>query len=208
MANFSERLRELRLERGITQDDLALAIGLSRSTIAGYESPSKRREPEFNTTKKIADYFSVSVDYLIGTSDDKYSLEQITSYNDDNCDTSFGERLRSLREARRITQTELAKMIDLSPDTIMVYEQNKSIPDSSILENISKFFGVAEDYLMCKTNKHNGMTDEEKKRHYELDKILNEKKVLFCGEPLTLEEKEAVVSVIKVLKQKVKDRDK
>lgn len=57
------RLKELRQNRNITQGKLAEALNLARSTVAMYESGSS--EPDFSTLQKIADYFNVSIDYLL-----------------------------------------------------------------------------------------------------------------------------------------------
>lgn len=66
---FRERLKILRSEKNMTQDDLAKAIGSTRSTIAGYESTKDPKETDFKTLKKIADYFGCTTDYLLGVSD-------------------------------------------------------------------------------------------------------------------------------------------
>lgn len=64
MANFQNILKMLRASKGITQDELAKALKISRSTIGMYESGS--REPDFETLELIADYFNVDIDYLLG----------------------------------------------------------------------------------------------------------------------------------------------
>lgn len=65
---FGERLRQLRREQGMhSQQALAQALGVSQSTVANWEGG--RREPDFALTQKIADYFQVTVDYLLGRSD-------------------------------------------------------------------------------------------------------------------------------------------
>lgn len=65
---FGERLRQLRLEQGMSsQQALAEALGVSQSTVANWEGG--RREPGFALTERIADYFQVTVDYLLGRSD-------------------------------------------------------------------------------------------------------------------------------------------
>lgn len=58
------RLKELRKDYKLTQEQLGKKLGLSRSTIAMYETNAS--EPDFQTLTKIADFFSVSIDYLIG----------------------------------------------------------------------------------------------------------------------------------------------
>lgn len=58
------RLKELRIAKGMTQNELAKVIGYSSLSYARYEKGE--REPDINTLCKLADYFEVSVDYLIG----------------------------------------------------------------------------------------------------------------------------------------------
>jgi repressor LexA len=70
MSIFASRLRELRRAKGLTQEDLAVRLGTSRSTVAGYEAPSKEREPDLAVVRKIAHLFDVTVDYLTGVSDE------------------------------------------------------------------------------------------------------------------------------------------
>lgn len=61
---FKDRLRQLRIERNLTQAEIAKAIGVSSATIGNYEQGT--REPRNNEMwKKLADYFNVSVDYLM-----------------------------------------------------------------------------------------------------------------------------------------------
>ena len=62
--NFSERLKDLRKKHKITQEDLAKIIGVERSSIGKYESSTTI--PSNETLIKIANYFNVSTDYLLG----------------------------------------------------------------------------------------------------------------------------------------------
>jgi len=58
------RLKELRRAKDITQEELAKQMQLSPSTIGMYETG--RREPDFETLQKFADFFHVSTDYILG----------------------------------------------------------------------------------------------------------------------------------------------
>ena len=66
MSLFGSRLRQLRKEDNLTQKELAAKLGLAFSTISMYERGI--REPDFETTEEIADYFNVSMDFLLGKS--------------------------------------------------------------------------------------------------------------------------------------------
>ena len=58
------RLKELRKKKGISQLRLATDLNTTQNTISRYETGE--REPGIDELTKIADYFNVSVDYLIG----------------------------------------------------------------------------------------------------------------------------------------------
>lgn len=57
-------LKAIREQKGITQTALANHLGVVRSTVCQYEKGN--REPDSETLKKIAEFFNVSVDYLLG----------------------------------------------------------------------------------------------------------------------------------------------
>lgn len=58
------RLKELRKEKGISQLKLALDLNMNQNTISRYETCE--READYETLIKFADYFNVSLDYLLG----------------------------------------------------------------------------------------------------------------------------------------------
>lgn len=60
------RIKELRLSKAIKQVDFAKMLGVSQATVSGWES--EKYQPDRDTLIKIASYFDVSVDYLIGNS--------------------------------------------------------------------------------------------------------------------------------------------
>ena len=64
---FKDRLRDLRKERGLSQQAVATAIGLSQRAYSFYEPGY--REPTFDTLILICKFFDVSADYLLGLSD-------------------------------------------------------------------------------------------------------------------------------------------
>lgn len=60
---FGDKLRILRKNRNLSQKDLGKQLGMAFSTISGYEMGT--RMPDLDKLKKIADFFEVSVDYLL-----------------------------------------------------------------------------------------------------------------------------------------------
>lgn len=67
MSNFSSRMKELRKERKMTQQELADVFSVRVRTYQGYEYGESY--PEVAKLITIADYFDVSLDYLVGRSD-------------------------------------------------------------------------------------------------------------------------------------------
>ena len=63
---FARILQDLREDRDITRKDLATALNISVSTLGMYEQG--RREPNIDMLIKMADYFDVSIDFLVGRS--------------------------------------------------------------------------------------------------------------------------------------------
>lgn len=64
MVDFPNRLRTLRLSKHITQKELATILGLQNSVISFYETGE--RMPSLEIIIKIAKYFHVTTDYLLG----------------------------------------------------------------------------------------------------------------------------------------------
>lgn len=67
--NFPERLRYLRKSANISQQTLGDAMNVTKVSISGYETGN--RKPDTDTLQKLADYFDVSIDYLLGRSETK-----------------------------------------------------------------------------------------------------------------------------------------
>lgn len=67
MGNFHNIFKLLRTSAGLTQVEMAKKLGISRSTIGMYETGA--REPDFEILEKIADFFNVDIDYLLGRTD-------------------------------------------------------------------------------------------------------------------------------------------
>lgn len=68
---FAERLKELRKEHGFTQVTLAEALGLSKGTVAMWETG--KRTPDYEIIHTLSDLFDRRIDYILGYSDDPSS---------------------------------------------------------------------------------------------------------------------------------------
>lgn len=108
---FRLRLKEVREERGLSQQALANAIGEVQSTVGSWESG--RGYPRYNTLLKIADFFQVSLDYLMGRSDVRFVTEK------ENIDLHLTDHERTLvRAYRQVSPTErniVCKILEIPP---------------------------------------------------------------------------------------------
>ncbi|WP_348773212.1 helix-turn-helix domain-containing protein [Paenibacillus pabuli] len=105
---LSERLLELRKERRLTQQEISKLLKMARTTYSGYENGT--REPDNETLNKIADFLEVSVDYLLGRTDQK---KQVLS-----------EPSRALIDSLNLTDEEIMKNIRFEVDGIELEEDD------------------------------------------------------------------------------------
>ena len=97
MATLSDRIRELRKEKNLTQPELGKIIGMGKTTVSMYETGNST--PGDDIKLKMADYFDVSIDYLMGLSDiRKPNTEWSPTISDkDNKDLDrFNKELRDI----------------------------------------------------------------------------------------------------------------
>lgn len=135
---LGKRITSLRKQRNLSQYELAERLGFSRGKLANYEQGS--RQPDYETLIKIADYFNVSTDYLLGKSNGE------NEFSSDN-------RLSLTREEMKIFE-ELKKhpilFHDLSSDPekkikelIKLQKAKKLLLDDD--EEMGEEFGDLED---------------------------------------------------------------
>ena len=67
----TDRIKQLRKQKGLTQKEMAEAVGVGVSTVAMWESG--KRTPSFKLLNDLSDLFDKSIDYILGTSDDDRS---------------------------------------------------------------------------------------------------------------------------------------
>ncbi|GAB0167498.1 helix-turn-helix transcriptional regulator [Lysinibacillus sp. CTST325] len=79
---YGEILKKLRTEKGLSQKELTDRLTLNRSTYARYETSST--QPDFDTLSKLADFYNVSVDYILGRTNDKDSLHTQAGISDED----------------------------------------------------------------------------------------------------------------------------
>ncbi|NLA43538.1 helix-turn-helix transcriptional regulator [Candidatus Saccharibacteria bacterium] len=77
---IGQRLKLLREEKGLKQVDIAEMLGVSRTTYTQYET--EKSEPDLATVTKLASYFGVSTDFLLGKTNIRTPIETIAAHHD------------------------------------------------------------------------------------------------------------------------------
>lgn len=88
------RIRELRENKGIKQKDMAETLKIGLSTLSQYETG--KREPDYLMLVKLADYFEVSVDFLLGKSNEKKEDIRVADSNNLSIETEIIEKYKNL----------------------------------------------------------------------------------------------------------------
>lgn len=178
------KFRELRREKGLTQEELVKQFydrygkKYTASAISMFESG--KRVPEARSLMDFADFFNVSVDYLLDGAPTPLANEPA------------GLRFKDLRIRRQLTQDELAVLFNARYGTqytaggISNIENGKRTPETKTLKNFASFFGVSLEYLM------GGEEVQTPKRPLQLEKILAEQELTYNGEVLTQEDREKI----------------
>lgn len=136
MPNFNKQLKMLRQESGLSQQEFAKRIGMSKSSVNMYERGE--REPGIETLECIADYFNVDMDFLLGKSDirkkrtvPKTSMMIIGEHENKRT----AERIKHYRRKRHLTEEQFAELLEV---------------DKIVVENIESGEYRLQDKMMFK----------------------------------------------------------
>lgn len=143
--SFQKRFIELTDELDVSSHtEKSKVIGISNTTY--FNIYNYGVIPTTTSLMRIADYFNISIDYLIGNTD-------IDSFIKSNEPISFWERLNSLRTESNIpTIYKLADSIHIHRNNIAQWKKQSSIPLIDDVELIADYFNVSIDYLLGRTD--------------------------------------------------------
>lgn len=131
MSTLNERLRELRKSRDVTQQELADYLKIGKTTISNYETGYS--SPDNETLSELAKFFNVSVDYLLGRTDIKNPVDEITNTLKD--DKELADFWNELKE-REDLQLLFKQTKNLSPKDIkQIIRIIKAIEEEEDREN-------------------------------------------------------------------------
>ncbi|WP_394267804.1 helix-turn-helix domain-containing protein [Limosilactobacillus vaginalis] len=104
----------------------------------------------------------------------------------------IGDKIHELRSIHRLSQTELAKALHVSQQVITKWENNKSEPSSSAVNDLASYFNVSSDYLLGRTSS----------KLPEKDLSPNQKLIAYSIDPDTSdEERDAIIEMVKAAKK-------
>lgn len=106
------RLKELRLQHRYTQKELAIKLNIAQNTLCNWENGN--RTVDEPTLQKLADFFDVSVDYLLGRTDEKKPAAE----TGDEPKAEINERLHTIRIAGRDGSYEERQLTDEQMDLL------------------------------------------------------------------------------------------
>ena len=134
-SEFSQRLRELRTNKKISQQTMSRKLGVGLCTYGTYET--SRYLPPVDTLSELADYYNVSTDYLLGKTDDRYSENEGT----DKLDFSDECMDRLVDISKNETQKKILEDIITGKDFVKLLsyiEEYKSLKENSKIKDIPK----------------------------------------------------------------------
>lgn len=158
---LGEKIAEQRKKLGLSQEELAEKLNISQKSISKYELGD--RKPQYKVLVRMAEYFGVTVDYLLRSTDTQdFGI----------CDC--GNTIKELRTEAGMTQEELGMLLNVQNAAVSKYESGKVPLTGETLLKLSKIFNVSTDYLLGakggntmlgkrinELRKSSGMTQEE-----------------------------------------------
>jgi transcriptional regulator with XRE-family HTH domain len=132
--NFGKRLRDLRKNKDLNQTDLAKVFDVSQSTIANYELGNK--EPSHDMLLKLADFFNVSLDYLLGQTNDPRPIDQVNEENK--------QRISKALKDEEPELVEFWQELKEREDLFLLFKQARELDDDDI-KRIIRIIKVIED---------------------------------------------------------------
>ena len=142
--DFTSNIKILRQEYNVSQPQLARETGLKKSAIGHWELGN--RTPSATAVIILSRYFQVTTDYLLKVNEDNTSVYRSDDYCADM--TLLNKRLKDLRIKNKLSQSELAKNVNISQPAINYWELGKRTPNANAIITLANYFGVTTDYLL------------------------------------------------------------
>lgn len=143
-----ERLKDIRDDKGINQEQMAKILGVSRGHYGNWEI-DKETIP-LKKLNLLCNYFNISMDYIIGN---------VKTYNGNGIhdlnSKKIGMRLSKIRKDNNMSQKDLASLLCTTQSTVSAYEAGKTLILTGFAIKICEEFNISLDYLCCRVDEEN-----------------------------------------------------
>lgn len=139
MSKLAEKLKEFKMERGLTNGIIAQNVGTTETSVARFIKGS--RTPVYPVFIKLLYYFDCSADYLLGA-DDIPTTEPLHDV------LPFGARLRAIMQTQNIIQDTMIEEMEISSSALYKWLSGKSLPSTDSLLRIANYLECSVDYLI------------------------------------------------------------
>ena len=140
------KLKDIRENLELTQRKMANKLGISKSYYNAFETLER-----IIPVKRLNDYsnlFHISFDYVFELTKHNNVTKEIKEIDR----KLVGIRLKEIRKMKKLTQKQLADILNTSQSTISSYEKGNSLILTAFLYQICHDFNVSADYIVGKTN--------------------------------------------------------
>ena len=120
--------------------ELAEYLGITPNVVTNWKNGSNKSYRKY--LKEIANYFGVSVDYLMGNEESDTKKIPVSKKDD------MYEIFKQLLEERHVTAYQVSKATGISTGSLSDWKNGRSSPKTEKLKKIADYFGVSVDYLM------------------------------------------------------------
>lgn len=149
---FHLRIKELRTKKGLTQAELAKEFNLGRTAVSMWEK--KKSYPNLRMLNDLADFFDVSVDYLVGNQTVSLTPEV----------NSLIKRIKELMCEKKFTVKDLADIAALEEDTLNDFlneDINSQFKDVDCLYAIAHALGTTVEYLTTGNEEYKAIKNKD-----------------------------------------------
>ncbi len=158
---MSIKYKNLREDNDLKQSDIAQQLGVKVPTYSKWEQLAN--DMPLDKCNQLANYYNVSIDYLLGLTDTK----QYDNYSGNLNPILTKERITKLRKEKKEGQIKLAKKLGFTKSTYAYYETGKVVPTVLKLLVIATYHHCSMDYLMGRID--DSMIKEETEEIVSLD---------------------------------------
>lgn len=137
-----KKIKNLRIEHNLNQEELAQLLEVNRSTYTGWKLGTNTIP--LRKLFELSNYYKVSVDYITGLNKNNNYI-----YSSDKINFKLvGKNLKELRKGLGLTQKNIANLLNISVSSYTLYELGKILIPTSYIYKLAKKFECSIDYII------------------------------------------------------------